>query len=350
MLQKALMLVLILAGISGSVSCGKTSNHYVYATVTAANQVAAFREDPYSGVLTQLAASPYTVGYGPQAVVIHPSGKFLYVANAGQNENDISLFNIATDGSLTEVTPRTPTGTLPAFLAMDPMGAYLYCANVLSNNVSVFSIGTSGALAQISGSPFPLGLPPLSMQLSPSGNFLFVGQAGQIAVFTVTQGAVSFVSETTTADNDPSGLAIDPSGTYLYTANALASSISTYTIGSSGALALVGQPLSDTSLRPVALAVDPSGKSLYVANQGSGNIGSYSITSGTGAPAAITGSPFSSEGSPSFLTMDPGGQYLLVGNQGASAGIQVFEVGGGFLTALTAYPVGNTPSSIAVLQ
>src|ERR1700687_5655035 len=111
MLQKALVLVLIFASVAGFVSCGKTANHYVYAAIPAANQLAVFREDPFSGVLTQLSTSPYQVGFGPQSLVVNPSGKFLYVANAGQNENDVSLFDIATDGTVTEVTPRTPVGT-----------------------------------------------------------------------------------------------------------------------------------------------------------------------------------------------------------------------------------------------
>jgi len=86
MLRKALVVVFIFASISVFVSCGSTGSHYIYATIFAANQLAVFRADPYSGVLTQLAESPYTVGFGPESVVIHPSGKFLYVANAGQNE------------------------------------------------------------------------------------------------------------------------------------------------------------------------------------------------------------------------------------------------------------------------
>jgi 6-phosphogluconolactonase (cycloisomerase 2 family) len=77
--------MLVLASIAGSTGCGSTANRYVYAAIPAANQVAAFREDPDSGVLTQLSGSPYTVGDGAQSLVIHPSGKFLYVANPGQN-------------------------------------------------------------------------------------------------------------------------------------------------------------------------------------------------------------------------------------------------------------------------
>src|ERR1700722_18567350 len=145
MLQKALVLIFAVASIASSISCGKTSSHYVYATIPAANQVKAYREDPNSGVLTEIQGSPYPVGDGAHYAVLHPSGKFLYVANPGQQENDISLFTIAVDGALTEVTPRTSVatsgtpggsgGSQPDYLAMDPGGNYLYVANTLSFNI-----------------------------------------------------------------------------------------------------------------------------------------------------------------------------------------------------------------------
>src|ERR1022692_1361695 len=360
MLQKALVLFLIFAGMIACVSCGKTGNHYIYAAIPAASQLAVFREDPYSGVLTQLSESPYTVGSGIQSVVIHPSGKYLYAANPGQGENDVSLFDINSDGTVSEITPRAAVGTLRFLLAMDPGGNFLYVANALSNNISVFSITAgTGALTPVAGSPFSINLSPKNMQISPSGNFLYISAPSQptgvVAVFSVNAGALSLVGFTPTADNDPSGLAIDPSGSYLYTANAApANSISIYSIGSSGLLTEVPQsPLAacSTCSLPVALIVDSTGNYyLYVAYQGSGNIGTYSITSGTGFPVAITNSPFTSEKQPSFLVADPIGKYLYVGNQSAAAGIQAFGVASGSLNTIFTYSVGNSPTSIAVLS
>ena len=162
------------------VSCGSTGSHFIYAAVPAANQLAVFREDPYSGVLTQLAESPYTVGFGPESVVIHPSGKFLYVANAGQNENDVSLFDINSDGTVTEVTPRTATGTLPFVMAMDPAGNYLYVANVASNNLSVYSINTAS-----NSSTNPLG------KLTPDRRLSLFDQPGREKYAGIAVGEVS---------------------------------------------------------------------------------------------------------------------------------------------------------------
>jgi 6-phosphogluconolactonase len=365
MLQKALVLVFVVAGIASCLSCGSTSNHFVYATIPAANQVIAYREDPNSGVLTQISGSPYSVGVGAQSLVLHPSGKYLYVANPGQNENDISQFNIARDGTLTEPNPRVsvaPNASQPKLLVMDPAGGFLYVMNAGSNNISVFSIdSSSGVLTQVVNSPVAVVLPVLNMQLTPSGNLLYVSAAGGptngwIAGFSVNAGNLSLLGLTSSHGVNPYGLVIDPSGTYLYAANTTSNSLSIFSIDSSGSLAEVqGSPIADSYSDPVAMIFDPSAKYLYVANQGSSNVAAYSISSTTGLPTVLTTSTttgaFGTESSPSFLVADPSGKYLFVGNQPPGApGIQTFGVSNGNLTSLSTYSVGNTPSSIAVLQ
>ena len=87
------------------------------------------------------------------------------------------------------------------------------------------------------------------MQLTPSGNFLYVtasgGQAGSnngsIIGFSVNAGALQLLTPPLTdADGvNPNGLAIDPKGAYLYVANTASSSISIFAIGASGALSEV---------------------------------------------------------------------------------------------------------------
>jgi len=374
MLQKAWVLIFVVASITSCLSCGTTSSHYLYATLAAANQVLAYREDPNSGTLVEIAGSPYPVGVGPYSLVVHPSGKFVYVANSGQLENDISLFDVASNGALTEITPRTPIGpnaSQPQLLAMDPAGGYLYCMNTGSNNISVFSIDSSnGVLTQVPNSPVEIGLPPLNMHLAPSGNYLYVttsgGQAnsnyGSIYGFSVSAGVLTLIPSANGSPNpvssygiNPNGLAIDPSSSYLYAANFSSNTISIFSIGASGLLQQVpGSPLADTYTAPVSLILDPKGAYLYVANQGSSNVAVYSISSSTGLPTVLTNSTttgaFSTEGSPSFLAADPNGGYLFVGNQGSKAGIQAFSVSSGNLTALYTYNVGNTPTSIVVLK
>jgi 6-phosphogluconolactonase (cycloisomerase 2 family) len=192
------------------------------------------------------------------------------------------------------------------------------------------------------------------MKLSPSGDVLYVtiaGSPGFVESFSnPSSGAPS--STSIQAGTNPYGLAIDPSGTYLYTGNFSDSSISAFTIGANGVLtAINGFPLGETYSAPVALFIDHSGKYLYVANEGSANLAAYGIGS-DGGLALLTNSPFSTDSQPSFITSDSSGKYLFVGNQSTtgSAFIHSFSLDDstGTLTSVRSFGVASTPSSIAL--
>ncbi len=348
MLKKAAALFLVGASLATWLGCTTNSNTYLYAAIPAANQIVIYREDPNSGLLTVLAGSPITAGPTVQSIVIHPSKKFLYAANQG--ENDVSLFNISTGGGLTEVTPRTIVGTAPNLLAMDAAGGFLYVSNSGSNTISVFSISaSSGALTPV-GAPFPIGSNALNMKLSPSGNVLYVtvaGSPGAVEVFS-NPSSENPPSTFVLAGTNPYGLAIDPGGTHLYTANTGDNSISAFTIASDGSLTPISGPLGEIYAAPLALFIDHSGKYLYVANEGSSNLAAFGIGS-DGALTLLTNSPFGTGAQPSFITSDSTGKYLFVGNQSSPA-IQSFSVDGstGTLTSVRSFPVGSTPTSIAL--
>jgi len=359
MLKKAAVFIFACACIASWTSCQTSSSHYVYAALPGTSQIAAFREDPNSGILTALSGSPFTLGNGPQSIAVHPSGKFLYavnVGNGGVSEDDVSLYTIASDGALTEVTPRMNVGTVPKVIAMDTAGSFLYVANAGSNNVSVFSIdSSSGALTEVSGSPFPVGLSPLDMKLDPAGAVLYItGSPNILASYTLNAGALTLADRSSPGNapgNGPNSIAISPTGTFLYTANNIDSTISIFTIDSSGMFTETPNLFAEaTGYNPLALLVHPTGNYLFVANAGPSNIAVYAIDSTTGALTVITDSPFGSEAQPSFLAIDPSGKYLLVGGQ-SSSGIQSFgvDLGSGSLNTIDTYATGNAPTSIVVV-
>jgi len=354
MQKKTAALMLVCASLSLFVSCGKNNSNYLYAALPAASEIGAYREDPNSGVLTILRVSPITAGPGVQSLVVHPSKKFLYAANSG--ENDISLFTIASDGTLTESGSRTPVGIGPTLLVMDSAGSFLYVGNSGSpGSISVFSIdGSSGALSPVTGSPFQTGIAPLNMKLAPSGNFLYVTGAGTptgvIETWTVTSGGLS-LPQVSQAGANPYGLAITPNGSYLYTANTTDNSISEFGINADGSLTALASPLGEAYTSPVSVLVDPSGGYLYVANEGSSNVAGYSIGS-DGGLTLLTNSPFGGNANPNFVASDPAGKYLFVGNQSSSAAIQTFSLdrSNGTLADVATTGVGSTPTSIALTQ
>jgi 6-phosphogluconolactonase (cycloisomerase 2 family) len=357
MVKKAAALFLVCASMAIWVSCGSTSGNYLFVAIPGSNEIVVYREDPNSGILTQLVGSPVTAGQAVQSIAVHPSGKFLCAANSG--EGDVSIFTIAANGGLTEVTPRTVVGTAPTLLAMDSAGSYLYVGNSGSFNISVFSITSTGAtptLTEVPGSPFPIGMIPINMEVAPSGGFLYVtgagAQSGFIEVFSLSSGILTPLNNSPfTTGANPYGLVIAPGGGFLYTANNLDDSISEFTINGDGSLSqFANSPFGQPYPGPFALLIDKSATYLYVANQASTFVTGYSIGS-NGALTGLTTSPFGAGSGPSVLATDPGGKYLFVGTQKTgSATIQSFSLdpGSGTLTSVETYPLPGPPSSIGV--
>jgi 6-phosphogluconolactonase len=72
-------------------------------------------------------------------VLVHPSGKFVYGSNRG--DDNIVVFAIdAATGRLTLVDHTSTQGMTPRNFGIDPTGAFLYAANQSSNNVVPFAI------------------------------------------------------------------------------------------------------------------------------------------------------------------------------------------------------------------
>jgi len=100
--------------------------------------------DPATGRLTALQTvstrAAGAVGTNTCAeVVVHPSGKFLYGSNRG--DNNIVVFAIDASTGMLSLTGHTSTqGMTPRNFAVDPEGAFLYAANQNSNTVVPFAI------------------------------------------------------------------------------------------------------------------------------------------------------------------------------------------------------------------
>ena len=179
------------------------------------------------------------------------TGGFAYVANCGNLCNgtfpgNVSAYTIGTTGALTEVVGSPfAAGINPYSVAVDPTGRFAYVANDGSNNVSAFTIdGVTGALAEIAGSPFS------------------------------TRGAF------------PESVAVDSTGRFAYVASEFHSNVTAYTIdGTTGALTqIAGSPFSTgTRTSPFSVTVDPTGQFAYTANRSTDYVTGFTIDGATGA-------------------------------------------------------------------
>ena len=86
-------------------------------------------------------------------MVLHPSGKFLYASNRG-DDNSIAVFAVDREKGTLALIEFVPTGgKTPRNFAIDPTGKWLLAANQDSNNVVTFRINAkSGRLTPTGGS------------------------------------------------------------------------------------------------------------------------------------------------------------------------------------------------------
>ena len=133
---------------------------FVYSVNSGQNSVSLFSVDQTTGALAEV-GSPVTVGFGPNAVAVEPSGRFAYVTNS---VGSISILVIdAVSGNLS-VSDTQPLPSNPQWLAVDHSGRFLYVTLSAINRVAAFRIDPlTGALTAVNGSPFETGLNPHSV-------------------------------------------------------------------------------------------------------------------------------------------------------------------------------------------
>jgi 6-phosphogluconolactonase len=356
--------ILTLTGLMMVVACGSSRRQTAYITTPLNNGVSAFRLDTNTGAFKEVLGSPYPTGISPTSVRVHPSGKFAYVSNAG--ENTISLYKVGGTGALTEITPRTPTEEQPSDLLMDPAGAFLFAVNSASNTITSYSItASSGVLAATPGSSFQTsGFTPVRGSISPSGKFLYVANSGSASIsgFSIdSSGGLSPVPNSPIpVGNGPNWIAIEPGGKFLYVANLLDGTFSGFTIdATTGALAAMsGSPFgvanTGTTITPLSsLIVDASGKYLYVTSLASGsNVYEFTIDGTSGVPtAAASNFSIAAGGSAGFIVADTSGKLLFVGNQtsGTISGFKITPASGA-LTLVSTTSTTSAPTSMFVVK
>ena len=351
----AVVAIAVLAGLS--LSCGSSShstsgpNHNAYVTLPSRGSVLLLHISGATGAITLGAETPQVQDTTPTGIALLPSKKFLYAVNSFANT--ISIFKIASDGTLAlSGTPTPAGGSSPNAAVIDPSGKYLLVTNNLSNTVSVFSIDAgTGALSQV-GSPVPANFHPAEILITPSGKFVYVTNPdiGMVTAFTFSTGVLTQLpSSPVPSGAGAFGLAVDGSERFLYVANPSASNpppfssttgnISGFNIEPSGALMpIVGSPFTATNGKgPSAITVDPSGKFVYATTPGSSfSIWCFTITSTNGQLVAVTNSPFSLTAGGLFAFIDPSGNHFYIGSQDANG-----------IAGYTYDPSTGTPTAIA---
>ncbi|MBV9125161.1 MAG: beta-propeller fold lactonase family protein [Planctomycetes bacterium] len=149
------------------------NGRYAYVINEINSTMTAFAYDPERGVLKILqTVSTLPPGFtGPNTaadVEIHPSGKFLYGSNRGQNS--IAGFEVDTpSGKLTANGFQTHAIKTPRNFAIDPTGTYLIVANQDSNSLVVFRIDRQTGKLRPTGQTAEVSM-PVCVKMIPAGS------------------------------------------------------------------------------------------------------------------------------------------------------------------------------------
>ena len=134
---------------------------FAYVITEMGHTVTVFSNDAASGKLQSIQTvttlpKDFTGRNDDAEVRMHPSGKFVYASNRG--DESIAIYAIdQTKGTLTQIGITHTGGKEPRSFEIDPTGALLFAANQKSDNVVVFKID------------------PQTGQLTPTGKVLEVG-------------------------------------------------------------------------------------------------------------------------------------------------------------------------------
>jgi 6-phosphogluconolactonase (cycloisomerase 2 family) len=308
---------------------------FLYSADGNLDTVSAFRVDPATGALTGLGTA-YAVGNFPTSVVATHDSKFLYVTVFTNNQ--VVGFAIQQDGSLVP-TPDSPLAVAgnPFWLTAHPSGNFVY-ASTQSAGITVLAVDPATGATSIASS-VATGGAPQDAALTPDGAYFYqtLSAMDQVAGFSIDRnsGALSaLVPPGPTTATYPRGIAVDPSGKFLYVTIETSwlgpsTAVDAYSIdAASGALTRIpGAPFT-AGANPIGAVCDPSGRFLYVSNADAQTISGFSIDPDSGVLMEIAGSPFAVGGGPGMgtATIDPSGQYLYVATGSSGPGILGFTI------------------------
>jgi 6-phosphogluconolactonase (cycloisomerase 2 family) len=187
---------------------------------------------------------------GAASIAFSPDGNFLAVTE--RLTNDIDVFKVQTDGTLSPIVINPSAGPGAFSVSFAPNGVALVSetgpVNVSNGSaISSYAILANGTLSAISTSVPTLGGANCWNVVTPDGRFVYVSNAGSstISGFAISStGALSALPGTVVGEN-PAGatnldLAVSADGRFLFTLNSMDGTIGTFAIQKDGTLKNLG--------------------------------------------------------------------------------------------------------------
>ena len=293
--------------------------------------VSAFAINRTNGQLELLNTVP-SGGAGPTYVSIHPSGRFLLVAN--YFGGSVSVLPILADGKIGKASDiKQDQGTLGPTQAVhapegsfafsghdrthahmiqaDPTGQFVLHVDLGLDQIFVWKLDTQSGKLFANDPPsvtLPAGDGPRHFHFHPNGRWFYsIQEEGSTVVlfdFDKTSGrltsrqTISSLPPGYTGSNFCSEILVSADGKFLYAGNRLHDSIGIFSIGATGELTFVADEWTRGNY-PRSFDFDPTGNFLYSCNQRADNIAVFQVDQKTGG-LKFTGH-FTPVGNPSMI-------------------------------------------------
>ncbi len=274
-----------------------------------AGSVSAFAIDPSDGSLKML-NSVSSGGKGPAHLSLHPSGKFVLVAN--YFGGSVAVLPIRPDGSLGEasdvkqdegeVGPTQATNAPPGSFAFsghdqvhahmiesDPSGRFVLHVDLGLDKIFVWKFDAQAGKLTATD-PASVSLPPgdgpRHFAFHPNGDWLYsLQEEGSTVVLFDYDGDSGRLTERQTISSLPpgyagsnfcSGILVSDDGRFVYVGNRLHDSIGIFSVGEKGKLTFVGEEWTRGDY-PRSFEFDPTGNFFYTCNQRADNIAVFRV-------------------------------------------------------------------------
>lgn len=363
--RMALALLATVALGLGMTACGGGTIGYLWVVGSQYNQIAGFKIDDYTGNLTQVPRSPFSVsGANPVSIMVRPGGRYVYVINQGTgadpvakskgSSSGISVFSVGGDGTLTYEAGYQSQGFLPMWAQMDSTGGFLYVLDKYSPNyqpdptkanydingaITAFSIDSSTGRLQLVGNSqtqngglntyfFEVGTSPFMMKST--GSCLFTLNSDQtVSPYSINPGTGQLTLNTTQTIPVTTNTAtsINGNGSSVFiTDSGNGGRIFPFGVGSNCSLTIfTGGSVANIAgtSNPTYSFVDNSGKYLYVLNQSTtttgtpnpySSISAFVLNSTSSQFTVIPGAPYTVGAGPVCMIEDQSNQYVYISN------------------------------------
>lgn len=341
---------------------------YLYVTTTSSSPgvINQYAVDYQSGAIVQI-GTPVAAGTTPVASVAAPNAKFVYVVNQG--DSTVQEFAVGSDGTLASKNTYPTTGNTPTAIAIDTAGKFLFvtCRYQGTNTtgagaVSVFPISSDNSLGTAVN--VDTANNPVSVAIANFNATVYVVSQDatnpQVLAFAedTSSGALTPVTGTTAttgyaAGVQPSAIAEDPTGRFVYVTDQAANQLIGYTVLNGGTLLpMVNGPFA-TGLFPVAVLVDPRGEYVYVANYNANSVSAYALNISNGTPSGVAGTSLATDTRPDSIALDTAlGIYVYTGNaKGNSVTGAKLNPSTGVLGSIqnSPFPSSASPTSVVIV-